>query len=77
MQDLHVNSGAITATTAGGFPSLAPNERFDAIMNLTVSTYYEEGHRLNVTVDSSNAVVESNEGNNVASREYTLARAGC
>ena len=77
VQDLHVNSGAITATTAGGFPSLAPNERFDAIMNLTVSTYYEEGHRLNVTVDSSNAVVESNEGNNVASREYTLARAGC
>ena len=77
VQDWHVNSGTIGATTSGGFPSLASNERFTAIMNLTVSTYYEERHRLTVTIDSSNAVAESNEGNNVASREYTLARAGC
>lgn len=77
VQDWHVNSGTIAATTSGGFPALEPGQRFTAIMNLTVSTWFNEAHRLNITLDTSNAVAESNEGNNAASREYTLARAGC
>ncbi len=77
VQDWHINSGTIGATTHGGFPPLAPGQRFTAIMHLTVSTFYEEGHRLNITLDTSNAVAESNEGNNIANRDYTLARANC
>jgi len=47
------------------------------VMNLTVTTFYNEGHRLNITLDTANAVAESNEGNNAANRDYTLAQAGC
>ena len=77
VQDWHINSGTITATTSGGFPPLAPNERFTAVMHLTVTTFYEEGHRLNITLDTTNAVLESNEANNLANRDYTLERADC
>ncbi len=77
VQDWHINSGTITATTGGGFPALEPGQRFTAVMNLTVSTWFNEGHRLNITLDTSNTVLESNEGNNAAGRDYTLAQAGC
>ncbi len=77
VQDWHINSGTITATTNGGFPALEPGQRFTAVMNLTVTTFYNEAHRLNITLDTANAVAESNEGNNAANRDYTLAQAGC
>ncbi|MCY4525060.1 MAG: SH3 domain-containing protein [Anaerolineaceae bacterium] len=77
VQDWHINTGTISATTSGGFPALEPGQRFTAVMNLTVTTFFNEGHRLVVTLDTSNAVAESNEGNNSASRDYTLAQAGC
>ncbi len=77
VQDWHSNTGTISATTSGGFPALEPGQRFTAVMNLTVTTFFNEGHRLVVTLDTSNAVAESNEGNNSASRDYTLAQAGC
>lgn len=77
VQDVHISSGAAGSSTIGGFPPLAQGERFQAIMNLTVNTWYEEQHRLNVAVDSTNAVVESNEGNNQMDRVYTLQKADC
>ncbi|MCE2488461.1 MAG: SH3 domain-containing protein [Anaerolineae bacterium] len=77
VQDWHINTGTISATTSGGFPALEPGQRFTAVMNLTVTTFYNEGHRLVITLDTANAVAESNEGNNSASRDYTLAQAGC
>ena len=77
VQDWHVSTGSATAATVGGFPPLGPGERFQAIMHLTVKTYYREAHRLAVTVDSTNVVAESNEGNNSANRDYELKRSGC
>ncbi len=77
VQDWHINTGTPTSATVGGFPPLAPGEHFIAIMNLTVSTYYKERHRLTITVDSTNMVAESNEGNNSGSRDYELERSGC
>ena len=77
VQDWHLSSGSGAATTVGGFPPLAPGQRFHAIMHLTVNTWYDDVHRLNVQVDSTNTVAESNEGNNNASRDYTLKKDKC
>ncbi len=77
VQDNHINTGTVTATTIGGFPSLAPGQTFEALIPLTVSTYYNEQHRISIQVDSLNQVVETNENNNFGSIEYNLRRAGC
>ncbi len=77
VRDWHIGSGTPTESTIGGFPPLAPGERFWAFMNLTVETYYKEGHRVSVTADSTNVVAESNEGNNSANRDYVLKKGDC
>ena len=77
VQDWHIASGTPNSSTVGGFPPLAPGERFWAFMPLTVKTYYREGHRVGVTVDSTNTVAESNEGNNSANRDYVLKKGDC
>ena len=77
VQDWHIASGTPNSSTVGGFPPLAPGERFWAFMPLTVKTYYREGHRVGVTVDSTNTVAESNEGNNSATRDYELKKGDC
>ena len=77
VRDWHIGSGTPNTSTIGGFPPLAPQERFWAFMNLTVDTYVKEGHRVIVTVDSTNTVAESNEGNNSNGREYVLEKGDC
>ncbi len=77
VRDWHIASGTPNTSTIGGFPPLAPQERFWAFMNLTVDTYVKEGHRVIVTVDSTNTVAESNEGNNSNGREYVLEKGDC
>ena len=76
-QDVHVGSGSVSASTDGVFPPLAPGETYDSVMRMTVSTFYNETHRLTITVDSLNQVPELNEGDNVNLREYVLSRANC
>jgi hypothetical protein len=77
VQDFHVGSNTLTATTNGGFPALEPSQSFDVVMRLTVSVFFEEQHRLAVIVDSLSQVPETNEGDNVAVREYRLRRGNC
>jgi uncharacterized protein YraI len=77
VRDWHIASGTPNTSTIGGFPPLAPGERFWAFMPLTVNTYFREGHRVIVTVDTTNTVAESNEGNNSNNREYVLEKGDC
>lgn len=77
VQDVYIGTGSVTGTTSGAFPPLGPGQTFDAVMRLTVDTYYNEGHRLTLVVDSASQVTETNEGDNAGIREYTLARANC
>ena len=44
---------------------------------LKVPTYYNEEHRLVMTVDSTNQVFESNESDNVKEAIYVLQKASC
>jgi hypothetical protein len=77
VRDVHIGSGTTTETTIGGVPVLNPGSSFDAIMPLTVTAFFEEGHRIEVTVDPGNVIVETNNGDNSSAIEYTLAQASC
>ncbi len=77
VQDIHVNTGTVTATTVGGFPSLAPGQTYEALIPLTVSTFYEEQHRISIQLDSLNQVAETNKNNNFGTTDYNLRRGSC
>lgn len=77
VQDIHVATGTVTATTVGGFPVLNPGQTFDAVIPLTVTTFFNEGHRVNLFVDSLSQVPEINEFDNGASKDYTLQKGSC
>jgi hypothetical protein len=75
--DTHIASGTVTQTTVGAVPALEPGANFVSLVYLTVDTFFDEEHRINVVVDSGNAVNETNETDNTFSTTYTLARGGC
>jgi hypothetical protein len=77
VEDIHVTSGGRQQSTEGTFPLLQPGQTFTAEMRLTVSTFFSEGHRINIRVDSNNTVPETNEGDNNFSTDYVLQKAGC
>lgn len=77
VQDVHTATGAIAATTSGGFPILAPGQSFDATIPLTVDTFFNEAHRITIVIDSLNQIAETNEGDNTVVRDYTLQKAAC
>lgn len=77
VEDVQTSSGARQQSTEGTFPLLQPNATFTSEMRLTVSTYYNEGHRINIRVDSGNTVPETNEEDNNFSTDYVLQKSGC
>lgn len=78
VQDIHVASGQVTAETQGPIPIIkagvtVPSDR----IKLTVSTYYNEQHRIVITLNPNSAVPESTNGDNKNQIEYTLQRGDC
>lgn len=69
--------GSVQATTVGGFPVLQPGQTFRVDMPLTVSTWYNETHRITLTIDPQNLIPETELGDNVRVIEYVLAQGGC
>lgn len=77
VQDVRTSNGTIAATTSGGFPILTPGQSFDATIPLTVDTFFNEAHRITIVIDSLSQIAETNEGDNVVVRDYTLQKANC
>jgi SH3 domain-containing protein len=78
VQDLHVSDGGLQQQTVGGFGPIPAHTTYNiGPIPITVSTYYNEQHRIIVIVDSNNNVPEYNEGDNRSELVYTLAKAGC
>lgn len=77
LTDVRVSDGVSQSSTTGGFPALTPNQTFRVDMRLTVSTYYNETHRLVLAIDTGNQIIEINEGDNQRTQEYTLQKGGC
>jgi hypothetical protein len=75
--DARVADGHPQATTVGGFPSLMPGQTYRVNMPLTISTWYNETHRITLTIDLGDQIPESNESDNVRGVEYTLQRGSC
>lgn len=77
VQDVRVADGSVQATTVGGFPVIEPNQTFRVNMALTVSTWYNEDHRIILIIDQGNAVPETNETDNRREVTYRLERGSC
>jgi len=77
VRDTLADGGDVQETTIGGFPVLAAGETFRAVIPITVDTEYERRHRLTLRADSRNEIPETNEGDNSASRDYTLDQGDC
>jgi len=77
VNDRSVRTGAITASTTGGFPVLQSGASFVVVATLTVDTYYAEDHDVVIQLDTQGAIPETNEGDNTSSIRYTLQQGTC
>ncbi|MFN8377696.1 MAG: SH3 domain-containing protein [Anaerolineae bacterium] len=77
LTDTRASDGSLQEETTGGFPVLQPGETFRVDMPLTVSTYYNETHRLTLTIDPTNQVPESQDTDNTQTIDFTLQKGTC
>jgi hypothetical protein len=69
--------GSQQGSTVGGFPVLEPNQTFRVTMPLTISTFYNETHRITLVIDPGNQIPENNKSDNTRTIEYTLQKGNC
>jgi len=77
IQDVHVASGSVQATITRTVPALDPGSNFVIGGPLTISTFFNEEHRIVVTIDQGNVIAETNENDNILTTTYTLAQGAC
>jgi uncharacterized protein YraI len=72
-------AGGNVATTNGAFGIIQPGQTAGRVgpIPMTISTNFEEQHKLTIVVDSGSAIGETNEGDNAKEVLYTLAKANC
>ncbi|MCC6613319.1 MAG: SH3 domain-containing protein [Anaerolineae bacterium] len=75
--DSRAADGSSQGTTVGGFPILQPGQTFRVNMPLTISTYYNEVHRITLTIDAGFSIPDRDRSNNTRTIEYTLQKGGC
>jgi hypothetical protein len=78
VQDFRRADNAFQLGNSGALPTINPGQTINVgPIPMKVPTYYNEEHRLVMTVDSTNQVFESNEGDNVKEAIYVLQKASC
>ncbi|MEZ4668893.1 MAG: SH3 domain-containing protein [Anaerolineae bacterium] len=78
IQDFRRADGVQQGNTVGAFPIINPGQTVNVgPIPLTISTYYNEEHRLLMVVDGNNAIFESNESDNAREAIYVLNKASC
>jgi SH3 domain-containing protein/CARDB protein len=78
IQDLRRADGSLQGSTIGAFPVIQPGQTISVgPIPLTINTFYNEEHRLVMSVDPANQIPETNEGDNVKEAAYTLDKAAC
>ncbi len=75
--DVRASDGSNQGSTIGGFPILQPGQTFRVDMPLTISTYYNEVHRITLVIDPSGQIPETQRGDNTQTIEYTLQKGSC
>ena len=78
VNDYRQSDNSFQTSTLGAFPSIAPGQTINVgPIPLTVSTFYNENHRLLMTIDGSNQIFETNENDNTKDAIYLLNKASC
>ena len=77
LTDVRASDGSVQATTIGGFPILQPGQTFRVDMPLTVSTFYNETHRIILEIDPGRQIPETTRDDNSRTIEYVLQKGGC
>ncbi len=78
VQDFRNADGSFQTSTIGGIPPIQPGQTINVgPIPLTVATWYNEDHRLVMTIDPDNAVFETTKADNVKVAIYNLPKAGC
>lgn len=78
VQDIAVRDGTQQQATSGAFGTIQPGQTVNSgAIPITVSTYFNERHKIVVIIDPANQIPETNEGNNRAELEYTLDKGSC
>ncbi|MEP7290343.1 MAG: SH3 domain-containing protein [Chloroflexota bacterium] len=75
--DTRISDGSQQGNTLGGFPVIQPGDTFRVNMPLTISTFYNEGHRITLVIDPGNQIPETVEGDNTRTIEYTPQKGSC
>lgn len=78
VQDFRNADGSFQTSTIGGIPPIQPGQTINVgPIPLTVATWYNEDHRLVMTIDPDNLVFETTKADNVKVAIYNLPKAGC
>jgi uncharacterized protein YgiM (DUF1202 family) len=77
LTNVRAADGSVQATTVGGFPVLQPGQTFRVDMPLTVSTFYNETHRIVLEIDPGRGIPETTRDDNTRTIEYVLQKGGC
>jgi uncharacterized protein YraI len=78
VRDVHVASGTVTTQSEGPLPIIKAGETIkSASIPLTVATYFNEEHRIIVTINPNGAVPETGSGDNVREFTYQLQQGTC
>lgn len=77
IQDLHIATNTVQNSLSRNLPPLDPGANFVVTADLVVSTFFNEAHRIVVTIDSGGIIPETNESDNVVSVDYTLGPGNC
>lgn len=78
VRNIHVTSGTVTQTTQGVFPEIQPGQTVRVgPIPFTESTFFEEEHRLELTIDPNNQIPETTETDNVGRLTYRLSKGSC
>jgi uncharacterized protein YgiM (DUF1202 family) len=77
LEDVRAADGSRQVITSATLGPIQPGQTVNVGFNLTISTWFNETHRLIATIDPENAIPETNEGDNQRVIEYVLQQGGC
>lgn len=77
IQDVHVATGQVQSSLTREVPVLSPGQNWVVGGQFTISTFFNEEHRIEVIIDTGGQVVETIESDNVLTRTYTLQQGAC
>ncbi|GEM_PF-292004 len=77
VQDIRSADNSVQGTTSAVFPALGPGVTTTVELRLTVSTFFNENHRLIINIDPANQVLETTKGDNQRIVDYVLQPGSC